>query len=69
MIAKRILDRRLQLRWSQTELAKAASLADASAISRYERGVTEPRAETIVALAQAMGVSADWLLGLKRTKT
>lgn len=68
VIARRIGDRRLQLRLSQAELAELAEL-EPSCISRYERGVTEPRAGTIISLARALNVSADYLLGLKRTKT
>lgn len=67
-IARRIFDRRMQLRMSQWDLAEEADL-EPSSISRYERGVTEPRASTIIALSKALNVTSDWLLGLKSRKT
>jgi transcriptional regulator with XRE-family HTH domain len=48
---------------TQAELADAAGI-DASAVSRYERGVTEPRAYTLLALAVALGTTTDYLVGL-----
>jgi transcriptional regulator with XRE-family HTH domain len=63
----RLWQRRNELRMSQPTLGAVAGL-DPSAISRYERGATEPRAESVRRLAIALGVSADWLLGLSDRK-
>ena len=37
----------------------------ASTIRRYERGQAEPGALKLAAMAEAYGVSCDWLLGLR----
>lgn len=62
-IADRIRMARDLMGWSQMRLALEAGI-EPSAISRYERGVNEPRANTLAKLARTLGVSADWLLGL-----
>jgi transcriptional regulator with XRE-family HTH domain len=61
--ADRILCARTERGMTQAELADAAGI-DASAVSRYERGVTEPRAYTLLALAVALGTTTDYLVGL-----
>lgn len=43
------------------ELAAISGISHAS-ISRIETGVSEPRPETLIALAEALGVEADILL-------
>jgi transcriptional regulator with XRE-family HTH domain len=61
----RIRMHRARLRLSQTELGKLVGLS-ANAISQLEKGAMEPRAVHLRALAQVLGVSADYLLGLTR---
>ena len=62
--ATRVQARRRELGWSQTELAKRADL-NLGNINEVEHArKSSVRAETIVALAVAMGVSTDYLLGL-----
>lgn len=50
--------------WTQAELAERVGIA-VEVCGRLERGVALPRADTLVRLAAALGVSADDLLGLK----
>lgn len=35
-------------------------------LHRYEAGLVEPSAGKVALLARALGVSADWLLGLRK---
>jgi transcriptional regulator with XRE-family HTH domain len=49
--------------WTQAELAERAGIA-AEVCGRLERGAVLPRADTLVRLAAALGVSTDTLLGL-----
>jgi transcriptional regulator with XRE-family HTH domain len=48
---------------TQVEFAKQLGTVQTQ-IHRYENGKTEPLPEQIVAMAQVLEVSADWLLGL-----
>lgn len=48
---------------SQKWLADAINSTEAT-VSRYVTGVHRPNAELIVSIAQALGVSTDYLLGL-----
>jgi len=48
----------------QAELARLAGISVA-ALSKYERGLRDPQGVVIAALAVALGVSADYLLGLR----
>jgi len=56
---------RARLRLSQTALGKLVGLS-ANAVSQLEKGEVEPRAVHLKALAQVLGVSSDYLLGLTR---
>jgi len=58
-----LVEARENLRWSQSDLAKATGLQPA-AISHFETGNRRPSAHNIIRLALALHVSADWLLGL-----
>jgi transcriptional regulator with XRE-family HTH domain len=49
--------------WTQAELAERAGLV-IEACGRLERGRVLPRADTLVRLTAALGVSSDALLGL-----
>ena len=62
-LGRRIAARRAWKRMSQQELAKEADLTQAT-IARIERG-RKPgvHVQTLVAIADALGVSVDYLLG------
>src|SRR5690554_2179372 len=51
---------------SQGELALRIGLSNAETISRYERGVREPRVSTLIAIANALGISARCLIPEER---
>ena len=55
--------RRLQLRWTQQELADASGV-HVRQVARYELGEQEPRLSTAAALADALGLTLDQLTGL-----
>ncbi|MCC7452320.1 MAG: helix-turn-helix transcriptional regulator [Anaerolineae bacterium] len=61
-------DRLRQLRserlYSQDDLNKLIGAGKANQVNRYETGKTEPSSDVLYKLAQALGVSADYLLGL-----
>jgi transcriptional regulator with XRE-family HTH domain len=54
--------------WTQTELAEAAGLSQ-NAISNYERGEREAGSAALVALANALRCSVDYLLELSDEQT
>jgi len=63
--AGRLREARQRCGWSQTELGKRSDVHP-MAISRLERGHKKDVAGgTLRKLAVALGVSADWLLGLR----
>lgn len=49
--------------WSQRELARRCGMGLAQ-IHRYETGLTDPTATNLKILADRLGVSTDYLLGL-----
>ncbi len=59
----RIRERRKQLGMSQDDLAARVG-TDQKQISNYENSKGNPNADSLVGLAQALGTSTDWLLGL-----
>ena len=58
---KRLHDLRRQKNLSQTELAQLVGL-HYTHIGRYERGESRPAADTLKRLADALGVTGDYLL-------
>jgi transcriptional regulator with XRE-family HTH domain len=58
----RLRDAREAAGFSQTELARRAQTVQ-SDISLMERGAIEPGLARLVRLADALGVSIDWLAG------
>lgn len=58
---ERLEQLRRQQKLSQTELGKKIGIHFAH-ISRYERGITMPAAATLRRLAEALGVSVDYLI-------
>lgn len=59
--ASRLKQLRTQRSLSQTELAKKVGV-HYNHIGRYERGQSKPSAETLTRLAEALGVSGDFLM-------
>jgi transcriptional regulator with XRE-family HTH domain len=64
LIGERVQRRRKTLGMTQDQLEATSGVPQGS-ISRIERGVAESiQAATLLRFAQALGVSADYLLGL-----
>ena len=59
--ARRLRELRRQKDLSQSELAKRVAV-HSTHISRYERGLSRPTADTLKRLADVLGVSGDYLL-------
>jgi len=59
--AARLLSLRKQKNLSQTELGKIVDV-HYSHIGRYERGISRPAADTLKRMADALGVSGDYLI-------
>lgn len=59
---------RVQRGYTQEELAELLSLGQRQ-IPRYENGETDPAADIVARMARALGVSADYLLGLTEEPT
>lgn len=62
-IGERIKLRRMQLGLSQNDLAEMVRTSQQQ-IGRYEKGANSPTAEIIIAMAQALETTTDWLLGV-----
>jgi transcriptional regulator with XRE-family HTH domain len=68
-LGKRIVAARGQRGWSQRELVRVSHVGQNN-LSFLEQGKKPSvRADTVVRLAEALGVSADYLLGLTDTPT
>jgi len=63
-ISERIKNLRVNLKMTQTQLAKNAGLTSA-AISQFEAGTRKPSFDALSKLANAFNVSTDFLLGKK----
>jgi transcriptional regulator with XRE-family HTH domain len=63
IVGQRVLLRRRALGWTQQELAEKCGFAY-QVISRLERGHQSIYVDRLATLAQVLGVSADYLLGL-----
>ena len=63
-IGQRVQHRRQHLGWTQEDLARESGVPQAT-ISRIEKGQRKnPGADVIRRLARALGVTADWLIGM-----
>jgi transcriptional regulator with XRE-family HTH domain len=62
-IGLRVRRRRAELRYSLADLAGRTELSKTH-LWQVEQGRSEPGAGVIVRLCRALGVSADWLLGV-----
>jgi transcriptional regulator with XRE-family HTH domain len=56
----RIKQRRRALGWSQAQLARVSEHSEMT-ISKWERGVLRPTLDSVQSLADALGVTAEWL--------
>ncbi|MDE6597157.1 MAG: helix-turn-helix domain-containing protein [Clostridia bacterium] len=64
---KIIKEERLQKKMSQRNLAEVLGVTQDS-VSLWEKGKRLPATEHIIALCKYFGISADYLLGLDKTK-
>ena len=60
----RLRQLRLERYYSQDTLNKLIGAGKANQVNRYETGKNEPSSDVLYSLAQALSVSADYLLGL-----
>lgn len=66
MLAKRLKELRKKAGWSQQKLAKKAELSY-NTITKIEQGVaTMPTIQTMIKIADALGISLDELAGRKK---
>ncbi len=63
----RLLELREETNLKQYELAEKLNLKP-GAISKYEKGLTQPTLQTIIRIAEIFGVSVDYLLGVSSIK-
>lgn len=63
-IGSRIARARAKRGLNRNQLAKASGMSWANLV-RYEQGENEPSAGKLLRIASALGVSVDWLLGVK----
>lgn len=63
MLGARIRRARNEANFTQEELAEKISVGVIQ-INRYENGKNQPTADVLMRIATALGVSADYLLGL-----
>lgn len=61
-LGKRIKQAREQAGFTQEKLAELIGTSRA-AIARYELGEIEPKLRNLIAIAQCLSVTTDWLLG------
>lgn len=63
LLANRLSELRFKKKLSQRDIARQVGITAAS-LSAYEKGTKTPSLEVAAKLAQAYGVSLDWLCGL-----
>ncbi len=64
IVQERLLIARRRRGLTQDELAKATDLYKTD-ISKYERGISVPTLARLARMSIVLGVSTDWLLGLR----
>ena len=62
LLAKRLRELRKEKNYTQTTLARMLGVA-ANTISNYEQGKRKPQYDLLVAIAEIMDTSTDYLLG------
>ena len=61
---QRLATERKARNWSQEALARNTGL-QSTAISHFETGARRPSFDNLIKLSKGMGVSIDWLVGLR----
>lgn len=62
-VADRIRDKRIELEWSQADLANRAKYCDKTAISKIENAGNEVTMKQVRRIAKALGVTVAYLMG------
>lgn len=62
MFCKRLRDARMRRKLTQPQVAAVLGVA-LRTYQQYEQGIRNPSLDSLVLLADALGVSTDWLLG------
>lgn len=62
IFSERLKELRKKRGYTQSELADILNIKRAT-IAKWETGMTEPRIESLIKLADFFGVSLDWLFG------
>ena len=62
-IGERIKQRRIELGWSQRELARKMGYGDNSTLARIEKGTVDVYQNKIIQFSQVLGVSIAYLMG------
>ena len=62
-MGERISSARISRNLTQKQLSTLIDVSE-STLARFEKGIREPRTSTIIALAQVLNVSCDYLMGL-----
>ena len=62
IFADKLIELRKKNGWSQEELAEMVGVSGQT-ISAYERNIQTPSLDIAVGIADALGVSLDWLTG------
>ncbi|MDH7577148.1 MAG: helix-turn-helix transcriptional regulator [Bacillota bacterium] len=63
IFAARLVSLRKQRRLSTQKLADALGLKSKGTITQFEKGITSPSVDTLIALADFFDVSLDYLVG------
>lgn len=66
-VADRIKMRRLELEWSQEELAKRAGYYGKPTVSKYENAGNDISMKQVARMAKALGVTTAYLMGWETT--
>ena len=62
-IGERIKSRRLELEWSQRELARRMGYKDNTTLTKIERGLVDVSQSRVVQFSEVLGVSIAYLMG------
>lgn len=62
-IGEKIKSRRLELAWSQRELARRMGYKDNTTLTKIERGLVDVSQSRVVQFANVLGVSIAYLMG------
>ena len=65
-VATRIKDRRMELGWSQRELASKMGYSNNSTLAKIEQGKVDVSQDRLEQFAQVLGVSVAYLIGFEQ---